>query len=132
MASLHKVKQHGRNVYRVSFYDKDGTRRFIRLGEIGKKVAESIALHVQQLADMSCAGLPLDAEQVAWLAKIGQNLADKLQASPSGNNPRQLRSAASWTTTLRHSTSRTAPGAISSRPAIVSSSGLGPTATSKR
>ena len=80
MASLHKVKQHGRMVYRVSFYDKDGERRFIRLGEIGKKAAESITLHVQQLADLSYAGMSLDAEQTAWLAKIGQDLTDRLAA----------------------------------------------------
>src|SRR5438067_655841 len=78
MASLHKVKQHGRFVYRVSFYDKDGERRFIRLGEIrDKKIANSIALHVQQLADLAFAGQPPDAEQTAWLEKIGE-LADKL------------------------------------------------------
>ena len=78
MASLHKIRQHGRYVYRVSFYDKDGERRFIRLGEIGKKMADSIALHVQQLADFSYAGMSPDAEQTAWLGKIGEDLAAKL------------------------------------------------------
>lgn len=78
MASLHKVKQHGRMIYRVSFYDKNGERRFIRLGEMAKKAADSIALHVQQLADLSYAGLAPDAEQTAWLAKVGRDLAEKL------------------------------------------------------
>src|SRR5262245_41332559 len=77
MASLHKIKQHGRYVYRVSFYDKHGERRFIRLGEINKTSANSIALHVQALADLSYAGLPPDAEQTEWLKKVG-DLADKL------------------------------------------------------
>jgi integrase len=62
----------------VSFYDKDGERRYIRLGEIGKKRAESIAGHVQQMANATYAGELPDAEQAAWLAKIGQDLADKL------------------------------------------------------
>src|SRR5262245_40843745 len=78
MASLHKIKQHGRYVYRVSFYDKHGERRFIRLGEIKKVNAQSIALHIQALADLSYAGQPLDAEQTEWLKKVGDDLAAKL------------------------------------------------------
>lgn len=78
MASLYKERQHGRQVWRVSFYDKDGTRRKIRLGDMAKKAAEAIALKVQTLADYSSAGLPPDAELSAWLAKIGDELAGKL------------------------------------------------------
>jgi hypothetical protein len=78
MASLHKVKQHGREVYRVAFYDKDGQRRFIRLGELGKRAAEKVAKRVQDLADMAYAGESPDAELSGWLGKIGQDLADKL------------------------------------------------------
>lgn len=80
MAALHKVKQHGRYVYRVSFYDKNGERRFIRLGEIRKNLAQSIAVHVQALADLSYAGQLPDAEQSAWLVKVGKELGDKLAA----------------------------------------------------
>src|SRR5262245_42018530 len=78
MASLHKSKQHGRYVWRVSFYDKHGERRYVRLGGIGKTTAKSIALHVQALADLSYAGLPPDAEQTEWLKKVGDDLAAKL------------------------------------------------------
>jgi hypothetical protein len=49
MASLHKIQQHGRDVYRLSWYDKNGGRRFIRLGDIGKKAAESILTRVSHL-----------------------------------------------------------------------------------
>jgi len=80
MASLHKEQQHGREIWRIAFYDKDGNRRKIRLGEIGKKSAKSIAMHVQQLANFSYAGESPDGELTAWLAKIGQDLADKLAA----------------------------------------------------
>ena len=78
MASLHKETQHGRNIYRVAFYDKDGKRRKIRLGEIGKKAAESITMHIQDLADASIAGKAPDGQLTAWLGKIGLELAHKL------------------------------------------------------
>jgi integrase len=80
VASLQKVKQHGRDVYRVVFYDKDHNRRYLRLGDMGKKSAESIRSHVEHLADLSAAGLPINAELSAWLNKIGQRLADQLAA----------------------------------------------------
>jgi integrase len=80
MASLQKVKQHGRDVFRVVFYDKDHDRRYLRLGSMGKKAAESIRSHVEHLADLSAAGLPIDAELSAWLDKIGKKLADQLAA----------------------------------------------------
>ena len=80
MASLQKVKQHGRDVHRVVFYDKDHKRRYLRLGDMGKKSAESICSHVEHLADLSAAGLPINAELSAWLDKIGQRLADQLAA----------------------------------------------------
>jgi len=78
MASLTKVKQHGREVYRLTWYDKEGQRRSIRLGDIGKKAAESICVHVTHLVDLDAAGLPRDAEATACLEKIGKILAEKL------------------------------------------------------
>src|SRR6478752_2923663 len=81
MASLHKVCQHGRTVFRIAFYNKDGQRKFIRIGDIGKRAADKIAKRVQDLADLAYAGESPDAELVAWLTKIGQDLADKLAAA---------------------------------------------------
>ena len=80
MASLQKVKQHGRDVYRVVFYDKDHNRRYLRLGDMGKKAAESIRSHVEHLADLSAAGLPIDGELSAWLDKIGKKLSNQIAA----------------------------------------------------
>ena len=53
----------------------------IRLGDIGKKAAESICVHVTRLADLNAAGLPIDAESTSWLGRIGQELANKLAAA---------------------------------------------------
>ena len=78
MASLHQVKQHGRMVYRVAFYDKERRRRFIRLGQMKESVAMGICSRIDHLANLSLAGLPLDAEATAWIAKIGDLLAKKL------------------------------------------------------
>ena len=81
MASLHKVQQHGRTVFRVGFYDVDGNRRFIRLGAISKKTAESIQLHVGQLADCMNAGQLPDKSHFEWASRISQDLSDKLAAA---------------------------------------------------
>jgi integrase len=78
MASLTKVMQHGREVYRLTWYDKEGQRRAIRLGDMGKKAAESVCVYVTRLVDLEAAGLPRDAECTAWLNKIGKELSDKL------------------------------------------------------
>ena len=81
MASLHRTKQHGREVYRLSWYDKAGRRKSIRLGDIGRKAANTICQRVTQLADLADAGHPIDGELTAWLDKISQDLADKLAAA---------------------------------------------------
>jgi integrase len=78
MATLRKVDQHGRDVYRLTWYDKNGDRRQIRLGEIGKKAAEAICSQVGHLVDLAASGSALDARATEWLAKIGKELADKL------------------------------------------------------
>jgi integrase len=81
MAALHRTKQHGRDVYRLSWYDKAGRRKSIRLGDIGRKAANTICQHVTQLADLADAGHPIDGAQSTWLDKISQDLADKLAAA---------------------------------------------------
>src|SRR5436190_19019854 len=81
MATLHRTKQHGREVYRLTWYDKAGRRKSIRLGNIGKKAANTICEHVTQLADLADAGHPIDGAQSVWLDKISQDLADKLAAA---------------------------------------------------
>src|SRR4051794_21087849 len=78
MASLHKEKQHGREVFRLSWYDNNDNRRIIRLGSIGKTTGEKICRHVTHLVDLAAAGLPLDKGGTEWLAGIGADLAKKL------------------------------------------------------
>jgi integrase len=78
MASLTKETQNGREVWRLTFYDKNGKRRRIRLGEMGKKAAEAILIRVRDLVDIQAAGLPLDGALTAWLADRGDELYEKL------------------------------------------------------
>jgi integrase len=81
MASIHKTKQHGKDVWRCAFYCRMGekkVRRFIRLGELNRKAAEGIARRVQDLADLTFAGQGPDAELLGWLAKISAELRGKL------------------------------------------------------
>jgi integrase len=81
MASLHKCKQHGHDVWRISFYSRQGekkVRRMFRIGEMKKATAEGIARRTQDLADLTFAGLSPDAELQAWLAKCSPLLLDKL------------------------------------------------------
>jgi integrase len=81
VASLHKIKQHGRDVWRISFYCRQGekkVRRMIRIGEMKKTTAEGIARRTQDLADLTFAGLSPDSELQAWLAKCSPTLLDKL------------------------------------------------------
>lgn len=47
----------------------------------GQKSAGSIALRIQDLADLSYAGLSPGADLTAWLGKIGKDLAGKLAAA---------------------------------------------------
>ena len=74
MASLNREKQGGREVWRITFYDKNGERRRIRLGDLGKKAAESIRLHVEQLNDCRSANIPINGELSEWLEGIGTEL----------------------------------------------------------
>ena len=70
------VKQGGRETVRETlravFYDRNHKRRSLRLGKLGAKSAESIRYHVERLADLAAAALPLDSESSAWLDKIGR------------------------------------------------------------
>ena len=78
MASITRELRNGRTSYRVQFYDRDGKRRSIRLGEMNRKGADAIAVRVEHLVSASIAGTPLDKSTSEWLADVGQELADKL------------------------------------------------------
>ena len=45
---------------------------------MGKKAAEAILVRVRDLIDIQAAGLPLNNEISAWLAKTGDDIHDKL------------------------------------------------------
>lgn len=78
VASLHREKRHGRTYYRIQFYDKNNTRRSIRLKGVNAKSAENIRVRVTELVSASIGGTPLERQTGLWLRDIGQDLADKL------------------------------------------------------
>jgi hypothetical protein len=71
----------GRTLYRVQFFDKENKRRSIRLGQVNRKAAQTVATRVESIVSASIMGTPLDRETSQWLTGIGQDLADKLAAA---------------------------------------------------
>src|SRR5262249_2480204 len=62
----------------IQFIAADGKRKSIRLGKVAQRVAEEVKVKVEQLAAAAASGFPLDGETAQWLARIGDDLADKL------------------------------------------------------
>ncbi len=78
MASLHLEKRPTGNYFRISFYNQEKQRKFIRLGAVSKKTADAVLVRVRQLVDLSAAGLAPDPDLSNWLARLGQEISDKL------------------------------------------------------
>src|SRR5262245_1961082 len=64
----------------IQFVAADGKRKSIRLGKVSQRVAEEVKVKVEQLAAAAASGCPLDGETAQWLARIGDDLAEKLAA----------------------------------------------------
>lgn len=64
----------------VQFAAGDGKRRSIRLGKISQRLAEEVKTQVEHLSAAAIAGCPIDNETAAWVAKLGDDLAEKLAA----------------------------------------------------
>src|SRR5262249_51821241 len=78
MASLHQTTQHGKTVYRLTWNDRVGQRRTIRLGAVGKTAAEGIQHNVERIVNLVDSDQPLDRQASGWIRKINNRLADKL------------------------------------------------------
>ena len=76
--ALHGKPRDGKLSYRVEFTDADKRRRKIRLGGSTLKDAQHIASKVQALVNARVSGRPLDSDVAAWVAKLGDDLANKL------------------------------------------------------
>src|SRR5208282_2103260 len=64
---------------RILFYDRDGTRRTIRLGKVSERDANEIKLRIEALNSAAIAGIAVDGETAAWLAnKASDKLHRKL------------------------------------------------------
>lgn len=69
-----------RGIRRIQF--NDGTaRRTIHLGDVDKKTAVGIKLHVERLINAKLFGQPLPSETAGWLAAIGETLHGRLVAA---------------------------------------------------
>ncbi|MAE66683.1 MAG: integrase [Phycisphaeraceae bacterium] len=88
MAGLAKETRKDRTYYRITLYDRDGRRRFIRIGDVTERDAERIKDKVDSLVSASIAGTAPDQPTARWVAKIGDELADKL-ATAGLIEPRQ-------------------------------------------
>jgi integrase len=65
---------------RILFVASDGTRKTVRLGKVPMKVANEVKARVEGLNAAKAAGVALDADTAAWVARIGDDLAAKLAA----------------------------------------------------
>jgi integrase len=75
MASISR-EPNGRRA--IQFVAADGKRKSIRLGKVSQRVAEEIKVKVELLNAAVLSGLALDGETASWVAKIGDDLAEKL------------------------------------------------------
>ncbi len=78
MGSLRKEHDRNRVGWRLQFYTHDRRRRSLWLGDIGKRSAEQIARHVDELLNCSAAAIPPRAETAKWLADAPDRIAKRL------------------------------------------------------
>jgi hypothetical protein len=64
----------------IQFYSGDGKRKSIRLGMVPAKLAEQVKLKVEALSVAAVSGMPIDNDTAQWVAKVGDDLAEKLAA----------------------------------------------------
>ncbi len=77
MASISKS---GNGLRTIQFVGGDGKRRSIRLGKVTQRQAEAVKYRVESLNAAMISKCPLDGDTAAWVAGIGDDLADKLAA----------------------------------------------------
>src|SRR5262249_11705493 len=62
----------------IQFVGADGKRRSLRLGKIPQRAAEGIKRYVELLNTAAISKQPIDRDTAAWVAGIGDWLADRL------------------------------------------------------
>lgn len=74
------VSRYGKNGFRITYYHKDGKRRFIKLGaEVPqKRIAQQIDTKIQLLAVAAATDTRPDPEVIKWVHNIGESLRQKL------------------------------------------------------
>jgi hypothetical protein len=77
MASISR-ESNGRKT--IQFVAADGTRKSIRLGKVSQRMAEEVKVKVEQLGSAIASGLPINNETAQWVARLGDDLANKLAA----------------------------------------------------
>jgi integrase len=64
----------------IQFVAGDGKRKSLRLGKVPQRLAEEVKVKVEALNAAAISGLPIDNETAAWVARLGDDLAEKLAA----------------------------------------------------
>lgn len=64
----------------VQFVAGDGKRKSARLGKASQRLAEEVKVKVEALNAAAVSDLPIDSETAAWVARLGDELAEKLPA----------------------------------------------------
>ena len=86
MASISKDRRkNGKVHYRLQFYDKDKSRRAIRLGAISKKAADTIRVRIEDLVSAAISGTSPSNETAQWLATLGTDMYEKLTNAGFGD-----------------------------------------------
>jgi hypothetical protein len=55
---------------RIDFFDAHSGRRYVRLGKVPQKSAETVKAHIEHIVETRMLGVSIDPETTAWLAKL--------------------------------------------------------------
>ena len=65
--------------WRIQFMPSaGGRRRILRLGQVSKRVAEEIRIHIERISESRKAGLPLEERSEQWLVTLPDRLRQRL------------------------------------------------------
>ena len=78
MASLHKEKTPTGEAWRLRFTDESGRRKSIWIGQIARKIAETIKSRVEEIVVAKRARVLIRPETASWLGRIDNDLHQKL------------------------------------------------------
>ncbi len=79
MAGVSRTIKDGQVRFRISFYNKDGERKFVRLTNVNERSAQRIADKIDLLVAASIDGGGIGGDLAAWVRNAGKDLQEKLE-----------------------------------------------------